>query len=810
MMRKTSILGSWLRPSLGSAFQAPVSVSYCLSLGLGCLTLLGANTAPQGPCETLSTSMETAAAQLAAGQTSAAPQALGAILQEKGQPGFLRGLAYLIQAEAQASSKNRPKALATYQSMASDAQLPTFQRDEAKRRIQELERPGRGEKVRDPLAYRASLPTLPKPGRTLHVSPSGSEKGDGSKAKPYGSLIQAREAIRTWKKEKSLPKGGVTVLVHGGTFRNQAPLELTAEDSGSKEAPIVYRAAPGESPVFSGGMPISHWEPVRDANVKAKLDPAIADQVRQADLKALGILDYGDPTQLRAQPVLYLDGQPQTLARWPNEGFVKTGDVLGKDTFKVYDNTTGCKEGLFKYEGDRPTRWAGEADVRLYGYWFWDWFEEFQKVDSIDAANRQFTLAKPFSSYGYRKNQRYYALNLLCELDRPGEWYLDHKNGVLYWLPPEKLDLSKAATVLSVQSRPFVSMKDATNVILLGLTFQEGRGDGITLNGGSDCLIAGCTLRRCGGDAIILEGGTHHGIFGCDLYTLGCGGTRVAGGDRKTLTPGHHFVENCHVHDISLVKRTYTPAVLLDGVGNRIAHNLFEQIPSSAMRIEGNDHLIELNLVRQVVQESDDQGGIDMFGNPTYRGVVIRWNRWSDIRGGTHNGAAGVRLDDMISGVTLHGNVFERCGSVIFGGLQIHGGKENLVDNNLFVDCFAGISFTRWGEKRWNEAVQPFLATASKPPYSEKYPQLLELKDRADINQISRNVFARCGQVFLRDGKTQQCVLNWVTEKGIAPESLTSADRVHKDASLRKVWFSPIPVGEMGPYPHPWKATASK
>ena len=52
----------------------------------------------------------------------------------------------------------------------------------------------------------------------------------------------------------------------------------------------------------------------------------------------------------------------------------------------------------------------------------------------------------------------------------------------------------------------------------------------------------------------------------------------------------------------------------------------------------------------------------------------------------------------MISGVAIYGNVFERCGAVQFGGVQIHGGKDNLVDGNLFMDCFAGISFSRWGE----------------------------------------------------------------------------------------------------------------
>jgi hypothetical protein len=41
--------------------------------------------------------------------------------------------------------------------------------------------------------------------------------------------------------------------------------------------------------------------------------------------------------------------------------------------------------------------------------------------------------------------------------------------------------------------------------------------------------------------------------------------------------------------------------------------------------------------------------------------------------------------------VTVHGNVFERCGAVQFGGVQVRGGKENAVDNNLFVDCFTGL-----------------------------------------------------------------------------------------------------------------------
>jgi hypothetical protein len=357
-----------------------------------------------------------------------------------------------------------------------------------------------------------------------------------------------------------------------------------------------------------------------------------------------------------------------------------------------------------------------------------------------------------------------------------------------------------------VLAEPFVVMENVEHVVLLGLTFQEGRGDAVHVRGGAECLVAGCTLRQLGGDGVVIEGGRHHGIFGCAMHTLGCGGARVQGGDRKTLVPGRHFVENCTVSNISRLKRTYTPAVLLDGCGNRVAHNRFERIPSSALRIEGNDQIIELNVIRRVVQESDDQGGLDIFGNPLYRGVVIRWNHWSDIHGGTHCGAAGVRLDDMISGVAIYGNVFQRCGAVLFGGVQIHGGKDNLVDGNLFLDCLAGISYSRWGENRWLEGIRGFLPEASTPPYSTRYPDLARIKADADVNFVSRNTFVRCKDVFLRDGGVARTALNAMMDGPDNPTFLSTEEAVRRDPQLRRLLFEPIPLGEIGTYPHPWSA----
>jgi hypothetical protein len=327
------------------------------------------------------------------------------------------------------------------------------------------------------------------------------------------------------------------------------------------------------------------------------------------------------------------------------------------------------------------------------------------------------------------------------------------------------------------------------------------------MSGGTGGLVAGCTLRRLGGDAVVVRGGHGHGIFGCAMYTLGCGGTRVAGGDRTTLTPGNHFVENCTVQDISRLRRTYAPAVHLDGCGNRVAHNLFQNMPSSAMRIEGNDQLIELNVIRHVVNESDDQGGLDMFGNPLYRGVSIRWNHWSNIVGGTHCGAAGVRLDDMISGVTVQGNIFERCGAVLFGGVQIHGGKENLIDGNVFLDCFAGISYSRWPPARWLESIDRFLPQASQPPYAMEYPELKTLKDDPNVNYVCRNVFARCKPALLRAGGIQQTAVNVTTDQPLEMSQLFQPDGIRDHRYVRRALLEQIPIDDIGPYDHSWRAT---
>lgn len=749
-------------------------------------------------------------------QYAAARREYAAVVDAAGAPAVYRSLAQLRLAATYIQERKYDESAAQYRKLQAMADVPDHHKWEAGERLRELERLKAGLPARDPAWSRVHLPKRPAPAVTLNVSPRGDDRNPGTEARPFATLDGARDTIRALKQKQGvLPVGGVEVVVHGGEYRVDGSFRLTQEDSGTAEAPVVYRAAKDETPRFIGSIRLDGFKLVTDAAVLSRLAEKARGKVYQCDLRALGLDDLGVACGATNRADLYFDGKPLTLARWPNVGFLRVGELRGEQTFDVWGSIRGNRDGKFTYDHDRAGRWQDEQDIWLYGYWFWDWADSYEKVASIDIDNRTITTAPPYHSYGFRSGQRYFVLNLLSEIDIPGEWYLDRSRGILYLWPPS--DPAKAAIELSALPTPLVQTDDTSYVTFERLTFEGGRSNGVVIKGGNDCLLAGCTICRLGENGVVVDGGTAHGILGCDIFTLGRGGTAITGGDRKTLTPGRHFIENCHVHDFSHIYRTYTPAVLMNGCGNRITHNLFNDSPHHAMRIEGNDHVIEFNDIHSVVYEADDQGGLDMWHNVSYRGTIVRYNYWHHIGSGFGGGQAGVRLDDAISGVLIYGNIFYRCSNQGFGGVQIHGGKENILDNNLFVDCKYAVSFSPWGEQRWQE----YLASAdvrrklyeevdiTKPPYSTRYPTLARVAENADVNMLWRNLAYACGAFTARDRGVNELVDNYITaaDPGILVRP-GQVLRLRDDSpAYARLGLRPIPFDEIGLYQDEYRAT---
>ncbi|MCD6359646.1 MAG: right-handed parallel beta-helix repeat-containing protein, partial [Armatimonadetes bacterium] len=367
----------------------------------------------------------------------------------------------------------------------------------------------------------------------LHVAPDGNDKASGTLQAPFATLERARERIRARKAAGGLPEGGFEVILHEGVYERGDSFVLTAADSGTEEAPVVFRAAEGEQVIVSGGRRVTDWRPVTDPAILARLDEPARGHVLQADLRAMGIEDLGDVIKPGARLELFCDGRPMTVARWPNEGFVRIGETVGDKPFDVR-GTRGNRVGKFTFDFDRPERWVDEKDLWLHGYWFWDWSDQRQRVKAIDLQARTIELEEPYHHYGYRKGHWYYAFNALCEIDTPGEWYLDRETGILYFWPPSPVE--DADVVVSVCGDLF-SIDGASWVTVRGLTFETARGRALNMSNCSDCRIVACTMRNLGDWAVRAVGGERNAVVGCDMYDLAEGGVFIEGGDRKTLTP---------------------------------------------------------------------------------------------------------------------------------------------------------------------------------------------------------------------------------------------------------------------------------
>ncbi|HPM83591.1 MAG TPA: right-handed parallel beta-helix repeat-containing protein [Candidatus Anammoximicrobium sp.] len=570
----------------------------------------------------------------------------------------------------------------------------------------------------------------------LYVATDGKDAWSGSLAAPnaagsdgpFATIERARDAIRQIKQARPLPQGGVTVELAAGVYELARSLELVQQDSGTEHTPIVYRARKGAEVRLVGGRVVTGWQPVTDAAVLARLDEAARGHVLQADLKAQGVADLGEmkpgPRWGQSEPglELFFQDRPMTLARWPNEGFVKIVDVLGPTPVDVR-GTKGCREGIFTYDGDRPKRWSGAQDVMLQGYWFWDWADQRLKVASIDTENRVITLqAQPQHAFGFRKGHWYYAYNLLTELDRPGEWYLDRQTGILYFWPPAPIENGKP--MISVLPK-LVTMKDVAYVTLRGMTLETCRGTAVTIAGGSQTRVVGCVIRNTGGWAVSLSG-RESGVVGCDLYNLADGGVSLSGGDRRTLTPAGLYMDNCHLFQFGRWNPICKPGVNVDGVGNRVTHNLFHDAPHMAVMWGGNDHLFEFNEFHSVVQGANDAGIMYAGYNPAMRGHTIRYNYFHHVYGFEGRGCNGVYLDDMFCSATIFGNVFYQVPRAAFIG----GGHDNVVENNIFVDCKPALHVDA-RMMGWASASVPIMKERLEAvpyqdePWRSRYPQLL-------------------------------------------------------------------------------------
>jgi parallel beta-helix repeat protein len=676
-------------------------------------------------------------------------------------------------------------------------------------------------------------------GTEVFVSPAGNDSNTGTRESPFKTLERARDQMRRLREGGGIPKGDSAIIwIRGGTYALTRTFELGKPDGGRPGTPLTIAAYPNEIVRLTGGitLPPSMFHPARNTEALKRLPQPSKPHVLEADLRALGIADLGTHRQFgHGLPVvpapmeLFWNDAVLQLAHYPNEGAILMGPVV--DTGSVprigdYSN----RGGRFRYTDTRHNRWTSATNVWLQGYFHHGFADDKIRIARIDTTRQEITLSSPHM-YGLGSGEnfnQYVALNLLEELDRPGEWYADSSSGLLFLWPPG--EMAAARIVASILEQPLIAIEEASDCVLRDLVIENGRGLGVYIEGGARNRLMGCTIRNVGTVGIMLgqgarqtfphitaddytgvpasrevgsfhshayrntvwerNAGRNHTIERCEILNTGSGGIILGGGSKKALVAGGCTVTDCRIHEFSLRNKAGAAGVLVDGCGNRVVHNEIFDGDLQAIIVHGNDHTCEFNRIHHVARNSNDASAWYLGRDPSDQGNVVRWNFFYEVGRPDRKWTMGVYCDDATCGVLIEGNVFYHVAS--YGTVYSNGGHDITVRNNMFIEGYGPayqlksmwydfgtfeIPYFFGGDGIYTTRLTRSVNIRT-PPYSVRYPGLTDWLDllpdgktfvgmRPRRNTFDNNVLVRYEETFRLVGKYAQCDFgdNYVTQK---------------------------------------------
>lgn len=592
---------------------------------------------------------------------------------------------------------------------------------------------------------------------SLYVSPGGSDSNDGSEVSPFATIAAAKAAIRKMNEAGSLPEGGVTVYLREGTHYVYDGMVFDELDSGKEGSVITYTAMPGENAVISGETPIEKsWFTAADKEATDKLsDPSVASKLMMVDLKAHGITEYGEigtrgyhyfNKGLYAPAELIVNGENQTIARYPNSG-----------TISIPSENIDSDNYAFTYTDDRVSKWKNAPDAYIVGATSINYENNTFPIEKIDSGQKKLFIEEG-RMRTYYTNGWFYGMNLLEEIDTEGEYYIDRDKGVLYYYPPADFKTASYSIGLSTLEKPVFDLNGAHHITISNLTIEGGRGyavlgtsagykmpsfmdflkdrnvdfsgklfdkssknavyikepekytdpqvfpghvwDGFTDDGDgiNNVTIKNCNIFNFGTGAIIINGDNIH-IDSNHIKNTGGTALYLRGGDLETLTPSGNTILNNNIHRVGYLQKSYVPAIAMHGVAIHVANNDIYDAPHCIFNYHGNDHIIEFNKIHDAVKECLDMDAIYTRNEymPQWRGNIIRNNYIYNLGifpVGEYTkqlNVSGIRTDNYGHALQIYNNIFANIGTN--GANNVIGvtaqGNRNTLKGNLFVDCSA-------------------------------------------------------------------------------------------------------------------------
>lgn len=580
------------------------------------------------------------------------------------------------------------------------------------------------------------------------------------------------------------PAEGVVIELPAGPIQLEATLKLGPRQSGREGAPLVIRGSRQGKTVLKGSVPLgvgtalspgdTPFGSIVDARVRRyELPDTLAEGLTR-------IVRQGQGREVAPAPPEPLSGgRAMNLAAWPASGFVRIATVPAADRLTL---DAGAAP---------PRELAAGAEVLMHGYWGEDWADEWIPALPAEPGQRGLKLAGAAPLKPMKVGARLRIVNLPSQLDQPGEWVVSaDKRSLLAipWTPggDSTLELTRLDNALLLEG--------VSHVRLTGFSIQGVRGDALVVNGGRDVRMSRLDVRVAGMRGI-RAAGVAHMVEDCDVSDTGQGGVSLWGGDRRSLTPALLQARGNRFANFNRWVRTYRPAVQVGGVGNVAEGNLIVGGPHTGVLHYGNDHLIQYNHLAHLATETGDVGAIYTGMDWTARGTTIRYNVLQDIRGPGLHGSRGIYLDDQASGITVLGNVFLRVDQAVFIG----GGRDNLIDGNLFIASSPAIHLDdrglTWQKAQTDNPDGPLRKRLRDVPYRgdvyARYPGLATLAETEPgrpLGNVARRNAVADGQALHFEGRAERDLE--VDRVFSAPQLRFSAGPAPRDRDFRQLELS--------------------
>ena len=645
----------------------------------------------------------------------------------------------------------------------------------------------------------------------LHVSTTGSDMNPGTEDRPLATLEGAKAAIRKMLKEKP-----IEVRFHAGEYLLEKTVEFTAADAGTEDAPITYTNAGDGEVIFNGAkrIDISQFKPVTDESILQRLPAAAAGRVGQIDMAQQGFtLEQMTPIQFdgmknpyetfcKPQPLnLYLNDYEQQLAKWPNRNYAYIGNVVSNDTFE--------------YTETNPSNWTKAKHAFVAGYLYLEYDGGWAKLQSVDTEKRTITVS---GAESVKANHRWSVVNLLEELDIPGEWYVDRDTMIMYYYPEKKLDAKNDRLEFPVLRGSMFMLTDCPYVCFDGLTLAKGYGRGIELNRSSHVQIKNCYIRDMG------ESGIRSQDFGKDIQITG------------------NTISNTGKHSISYQYNGYAPypkeeydnlvstnvvisnnqcynsgnngigmigSIETQGIGTVVEHNTVHKgLNSGVIGVAMHGNTMRYNEVYNMVRETADAGAVYMGRTWKMYGSSIEYNYIHDLGDKEFNAGNLVDCifwDDTGSGQTARYNILRPNSKTRTYGVISGGGRDNDISYNIIVDSDQSIGMqdrttsledikgTYQNGTVWQELVDAVGNGSSA--YIKAHPEMLRLYQELNqgtifypyYNKITNNVIVNAADInyagVIQDSPTTDMTGNYVgTDYSIFVDPDNQDFRVKKSA----------------------------